>query len=73
MSDLLAQGQTPEAWSQKLRLIRTKARKSGHFHQLGRLMLLTPAQMEQLLEPGHQDMVSHTDNWSEDETGAHNR
>lgn len=82
MSDLLAQGQTPEAWSQQLqahgvhvspRLIRTKARKSGQFHQLGRLMLLTPAQMEQLLEPGHQDMASHADNRSEDETGAHNR
>lgn len=59
MSELLAQGQTPEAWSKELRahgvhvsprLIRTKARETGHFHKLGRLMLLTPAQMERLIE-----------------------
>lgn len=61
MHDLLEQGQTPEAWSELLlrygvhvspRLIRTKARKSGQFFQIGRLMLLTPHQMETLLEPG---------------------
>lgn len=59
MSELLAQGQTPEAWSEELRahgvhvsprLIRTKARETGHFHKLGRLILLTPAQMERLIE-----------------------
>lgn len=59
MSELLAEGQTPEAWSAKLRthgvhvsprLIRTKARETGQFHKLGHLMLLTPAQMERLIE-----------------------
>lgn len=59
MSDLLTEGQTPEAWSEQLgahgvhvspRLIRTKARETGQFHKLGRLMLLTPAQMERLIE-----------------------
>lgn len=59
MSDLLAQGQTPEAWSEQLsahgvhvspRLIRTKARETGQFHKIGRLMLLTPAQLEALIE-----------------------
>lgn len=59
MSDLFKSGQTPEAWSEELsvhgvhvspRLIRTKARETGHFHKLGRLMLLTPDQMERLLE-----------------------
>lgn len=60
MSELLSKGRTPEAWSETLlghgvhvspRLIRSKARLSGQFYQLGRLMLLTPAQMERLLEP----------------------
>lgn len=60
MSELLTEGRTPEAWSETLlghgvhvspRLIRSKARRSGQFYQLGRLMLLTPAQMERLLEP----------------------
>ncbi len=64
MSELLTKGKTPEAWSKKLRahgvhvsprLIRTKARSSGHFHKIGRLMLLTPIQMELLLEPGSAD------------------
>ncbi|WP_299550865.1 hypothetical protein [uncultured Tateyamaria sp.] len=59
MSELLKEGQTPEAWSVQLRahgvhvpprLIRTKARATGQFYQLGRLMLLTPAQMERLIE-----------------------
>lgn len=59
MSELLTEGQTPEAWSEQLgahgvhvspRLIRTKARETGQFHKLGRLMLLTPAQMERLIE-----------------------
>lgn len=60
MSDLINEGKTPEAWSSQLaghgvqvspRLIRNKARKTGNFHQLGRLMLLTPAQIEALLQP----------------------
>jgi len=59
MSDLLAQGQTPETWSKQLRrhgvhvsprLIRTKAREMGQFHKLGRLMLLTPAQLEAIIK-----------------------
>lgn len=59
MSDLLSQGQTPEAWSETLlahgvhvspRLIRSKAHKTGKFYKLGRLMLLTPNQIEFLLE-----------------------
>lgn len=59
MSELFTEGQTPEAWSEQLgahgvhvspRLIRTKARASGQFYKLGRLMLLTPAQMERLIE-----------------------
>lgn len=59
MSDLLTQGQTPEAWSDTLRLhgvhvsprlIRAKAHKTGNFHKLGRLMLLTPHQLEALIK-----------------------
>ena len=59
MSEILAQGQTPEAWSESLkehgvyvspRLIRSKAHKSGHFYKIGRLMLLTPAQLEELIK-----------------------
>lgn len=63
MSELLTQGQTPEAWSAKLRehgvhvsprLIRSKAHKTGQFYKIGRLMLLTPAQMETLImSPDH--------------------
>lgn len=58
MSEILSQGQTPEAWSESLkehgvhvspRLIRSKAHKTGQFHKIGRLMLLTPAQMETLI------------------------
>lgn len=58
MPDLLSQGQTPEAWSKQLmehgvhvspRLIRTKAHKTGHFYKIGRLMLLTPLQIEKLI------------------------
>ncbi len=58
MSDLLSQGQTPEAWSKKLmehgvhvspRLIRAEAHKTGHFYKIGRLMLLTPPQIESLI------------------------
>ena len=58
MSDLLSQGQTPEAWSEKLmehgvhvspRLIRAKAHKTGQFYKIGRLMLLTPPQIESLI------------------------
>jgi hypothetical protein len=59
MSELLDQGQTPEAWSEKLkhhgvhvspRLIRSKAHKTGQFYKIGRLMLLTPAQLEALIK-----------------------
>jgi hypothetical protein len=58
MSNLLSQGQTPEAWSKELmehgvhvspRLIRAKAHKTGHFYKIGRLMLLTPPQIESLI------------------------
>lgn len=60
MSNLLESGRTPEAWSSELqahrvhvsaRLIRAKARQTGQFYKIGRLMLLTPAQMECLIEP----------------------
>ena len=59
MSELLEQGKTPEAWSENLRkhgvhvsprLIRSKARQTGQYHQFGRLMLLTPAQHETLIK-----------------------
>ncbi len=61
MSELLNQGQTPEEWSQHLaghgvhvspRLIRSKARATGNYRQLGHLMLLLPAHIEALIEPG---------------------
>lgn len=59
MSELLDQGQTPEAWSESLkqhgvhvspRLIRSKAHKTGQFYKIGRLMLLTPIQLEELIK-----------------------
>lgn len=59
MSELLDQGKTPEAWSESLkehgvhvspRLIRSKARQTGQFHKFGRLMLLTPVQLEALIK-----------------------
>lgn len=59
MSDLLSDGQTPEAWSEELlthgvhvspRLIRSKAHKSGQFYKIGRLMLLTRRQVVSLIE-----------------------
>ena len=59
MPNLLEQGQTPEAWSNELakhgvhvspRLIRSKAHKTGQFYKIGRLMLLTPAQLEALIK-----------------------
>lgn len=59
MQDLLTRGQTPEAWSETLkshgvhvspRLIRSKARETGQFFQMGRLMLLTPEQVASLFE-----------------------
>lgn len=59
MSDLLTDGQTPEAWSKNLlrhgvhvspRLIRSKARQTGQFFKIGRLMLLTPTQVETLFD-----------------------
>lgn len=58
MQNILEQAQTPEAWSQSLsshgvhvspRLIRSKAHKTGHFHKIGRLMLITPAHLEALI------------------------
>lgn len=70
MSDLLSEGQTPEAWSQTLmqhgvhvspRLIRAKAHKTGQFYKIGRLMLLTPLQIESLIvsstEGGNSQML----------------
>lgn len=60
MSKLLEEGQTPEAWSEKLRghgvyvsprLIRSKAHRTGQFYKIGRLMLLTPGQLEALITP----------------------
>ncbi len=59
MQNLLARGQTPEAWSDTLkshgvhvspRLVRSKARETGQFFQMGRLMLLTPEQVESLFD-----------------------
>ena len=59
MSEILSEGKTPEAWSETLsghgvhvsaRLIRRMARQSGEFHQIGRLMLLTPEHLEALLK-----------------------
>lgn len=61
MSELLRQGRTPEEWSRSLadhgvrvspRLIRSKARETGNYHQLGHLMLLLPSHIEALIEPG---------------------
>lgn len=61
MPELLTHGQTPEEWSQVLaghgvhvspRLIRSKARATGNYHQLGHLMLLLPSHIEALIEPG---------------------
>lgn len=61
MSELLSQGQTPEEWSRQLshhgvrvspRLIRSKARATGNYRQLGHLMLLLPSHIEALIEPG---------------------
>lgn len=62
MSELLKHGLTPEEWSQTLaghgvhvspRLIRTKARATGNYGQLGHLMLLLPSHIEALIEPGN--------------------
>jgi len=59
MSELLNHGKTPEAWSESLkehgvhvspRLIRSRARQTGQFHKFGRLMLLTPVQLETLIK-----------------------
>jgi len=59
VSNLIEQGRTPEAWSEKLmshgvhvspRLIRSKAHKTGQFYKIGRLMLLTPLQIEALIK-----------------------
>ena len=61
MPELLTHGQTPEEWSQTLaghgvhvspRLIRSRARETGNYHQLGHLMLLLPSHIEALIEPG---------------------
>lgn len=69
MSDLLAQGQTPEEWSKNLfehgvhvspRLIRSRAHKTGQFYKIGRLMLLTPAQLEALIKSTSQSHATGT-------------
>lgn len=61
MPELLTHGQTPEEWSQTLaghgvhvspRLIRSRARATGNYNQLGHLMLLLPSHIEALIEPG---------------------
>ncbi|MBB3987981.1 hypothetical protein GGQ68_004335 [Sagittula marina] len=61
MSELLMEGKTPENWAKQLlehgvrvspRLIRTKARETGNYYQLGNLMLLSPEQIEALLMAG---------------------
>lgn len=61
MPELLTHGQTPEEWSKTLagygvhvspRLIRSKARATGNYRQLGHLMLLLPSHIEALIEPG---------------------
>ncbi|GAA4227427.1 hypothetical protein GCM10022290_36410 [Sagittula marina] len=55
------EGKTPENWAKQLlehgvrvspRLIRTKARETGNYYQLGNLMLLSPEQIEALLMAG---------------------
>lgn len=70
MSGFLENGQTPEAWSKQLnahgvhvspRLIRSRARKAGQFFKIGRLMLLTPAQIECLFDGS--DMESSSEAW----------
>lgn len=67
MSEFLEQSQTPEAWSESLgehgvhvspRLIRSKAHKTGQFYKIGRLMLLTPAQIEALIMSSPSSPVS---------------
>lgn len=67
MPDILEKGQTPEAWSDLLkehgvhvspRLIRSKARKTGDFFKIGRLMLLTPHQIEKLFDSSTTDVFS---------------
>lgn len=69
MSELLDEGQTPEAWSETLkqhgvhvspRLIRAKAHKSGHFYKIGRLMLLTPLQLEALIKSSAVPSISRS-------------
>lgn len=59
MTELLATGQTPETWSERLlgygvlvspRLIRARARRTGQYYQIGRLMLITPGQIEALFQ-----------------------
>ena len=61
MPELLTHGRTPEEWSQTLaghgvhvspRLIRSRARETGNYHQLGHLMLLLPSHIEALIETG---------------------
>ncbi len=61
MPELLMEGKTPENWAKQLlehgvrvspRLIRTRARETGNYYQLGNLMLLSPEQIEALLMPG---------------------
>ncbi|MBQ2262404.1 MAG: hypothetical protein II336_13655 [Loktanella sp.] len=76
MSELLTKGQTPEAWSEALqehgvyvspRLIRSRAHKTGNFYKIGRLMLLTPNQLEALIKSSAGTSV--TDNTKEKTDG----
>lgn len=60
MSELLMEGKTPENWAKCFlehgvrvspRLIRTKAKETGNYYQIGNLILLSPSQIEALLMP----------------------
>lgn len=59
MQDFVKAGRTPEQWSEALlergiklspRTLRQKARKHGQFYALGRLMLITPFHIDEMLK-----------------------
>lgn len=58
MSDILSSGKTPEEWADIMsarglpvsaRTIRQKANRLGACHKLGRAMIITPEQLDQIL------------------------
>lgn len=58
MSKIFDLGRTPEEWSEKMRArgvdlsprtLRSKAREHGQYFALGRTMLITPDQMDEIL------------------------